>query len=152
MAPTMIRKNTSSTSLPSRMPMNPLYLVSFNEITSFVPARTLELEFISSIAASMATFAALPTVELKVNMDPMWTKAGRLAVTFPAEINPKQKTRDATNRTSFISAIKVKRKEKQNEPQQHKVGIFGFLIIWTKIRTSSYFTQRDKLSKNGSGQ
>lgn len=58
--------------LQSTIPRNPGEdLVSSIEILSLVPLRTFGLEFISSTAASMATLATLPMVELKDKIAPI---------------------------------------------------------------------------------
>ena len=63
------------------MPRNPEEnFVSCIEILRLVPLRIVSLEFISFTAASIATFATLPVVELKDKIAPMLTELG-IAVT-----------------------------------------------------------------------
>ncbi|RWW22887.1 hypothetical protein GW17_00012892 [Ensete ventricosum] len=58
------------------MPKNPLQLVFLIVISNLVPRRTVGSELTSCFAASMATFATLPMVELNVKMAPTCTTAG----------------------------------------------------------------------------
>ena len=63
----------------SIIPRNPLESwVSCIDILSLIPLRIAGLEFISSTAASIATFAISPTVELKDKIAPILTILGLL--------------------------------------------------------------------------
>lgn len=91
--------------LPSMMPTSPLKLESNMLTTNFDPPRTLGLVFISSTAASMATFATLPMTELKVRIAPMCTTAGleeTFLLTTASENSPKQRTNNPRNPTIFM--------------------------------------------------
>ncbi|KAM7516001.1 hypothetical protein LguiA_005584 [Lonicera macranthoides] len=76
------------------MARNPLKLVSCIVIFSSVPRRTSGLEFTSWTAASMATFATFPIMDLKEKIDPMFTTSGLLEtfVLAPLEKCPSYKT------------------------------------------------------------
>lgn len=59
------------------IPRNPVdNFVSCIDTLSLVPLRTVGFEFMSSTAASMATLATLPMVELKDKIAPMLTVLG----------------------------------------------------------------------------
>lgn len=61
----------------SMIPRNPVdNFVSCIDTLSLVPLRTVGFEFMSSTAASMATLATLPMVELKDKIAPMLTVLG----------------------------------------------------------------------------
>lgn len=96
--------------LPFTTPRNSLKLESCMLRTSFVPPSTAGLEFISSTAASIATFATLPMTELKVKIAPMFTASG-LEETFMLiafDNIRKQRTNSPRSQTTFIVVMKEK--------------------------------------------
>lgn len=68
--------------VPSTIPRNLLYSLSFIEMLSLVPPRTCGFEFTSSKAVKIATFATLPIVELKGKIAPMFTTLGLVETTL----------------------------------------------------------------------
>lgn len=72
------------------IPRNPLEnFVSCIEMLSLVPLRIVALEFMSSTAASIATLATLPIVELKDKIAPMLTTLGLVEIlAIPFEGKP----------------------------------------------------------------
>ena len=103
----LLQKNNKKTfdkDLQSMIPRNPVEtLVSCIETLSIVPWRTILLEFISLTAASIATFATFPMVELKDNNAPILTVPGLVEtslITF--ERSPLWKTRNTRSQSVLM--------------------------------------------------
>lgn len=85
------------------MPKNPLQLVFLIVISNLVPRRTVGSELTSCFAASMATFATLPMVELNVKIAPTCTTAGLEETLLVAPLVLEKRQKKSGNRANIMS-------------------------------------------------